>query len=516
MDGERHVRSGRCTREAATWCRIAVSFVLLSGPVGVGMAQSPPPGWVAYHRAGQLLVPHPPGWRVQDRGEGAFIVYLPGPGPDAQALVYVRPQRFTAQRGIADALGLLPREEAELFPGARIQRASVLGPEQLPAPLQGVVGELVFSVGGQPFVGSAFVWGSPAGGALAVISATPSAWQAEAETMRQILQNFRYLPASGASSHPAARAAANAMVTWSDPNEGAFALPVPQGWQVAGGMIRPNAILYKPEVVVTSPDGSIQVRIGDAMIPTYGEPMTVPGSGQMPEGTIGAGGVVGMHYRPGYMFLAQLYLPFRFGAVDDLQVQDLPDLAERAFRLRPPAAPLQGRADAGAVSFTVATPAGPRRAWFLVVTRLEAAPGLNAAWYIGLADIMGYVCAPAQEMQARAVLGEMARGFRWNPRWLESQFRSDARTAHSVQQYNQEMGEIYAGIAAGRAAGMAAAQEPLTRTPLGIVELHDDTGQTIRVQQNGSQYYYLENDTGEVFATDAADLPPFDYTQLFR
>lgn len=308
-----------------------------------------------------------------------------------------------------------------------------------------------------------------------------------------------------------------AMVQWTDPNEGAFVVPVPRDWAVAGGMIRPNPFVYKPEVVVTSPDGSIQVRMGDAMIPNYTEPITVPGMGQMPEGNIGIGQLVEMHYRPGHLFLAQLYLPFRFGAVANLQAQDLPALAERAFRLRPPAPPLQGRADAGAVSFSLQTPTGPRRAWFMVVTRLEAAPGLNSTWYIGLADILGYVCAPGQEMQARAVLAEMARGFRWAPRWLQSQFRADARIAQSVQQYNQEMNDIYAGMAAGRAAGMAAAQEPQTRTPLGVIELRNaETGQTIRVQQTGSQDYWQVNNTGEVIGTDRADLPPLDYTHLFQ
>lgn len=498
---------------SASWLCLLSLRALLFLYCGVGLAQSPPPGWVAFHRPGQLFVPHPPGWRVQDRGAGAFVVYLPGSGSSAQALVYVKPQRFTAQRGIADALGLLPREEATLLPAASIQRASVLGPGKLPEPLRGVVGELAFKVGGQPFVGSAIVWGSATSGALVVISATQAAWKAQAGTMVQILQNFRYLPATGRRSQPPAPMP---MVPWTDPNEGAFTVPVPRGWQVAGGMIRPNPFLYKPEVVVASPDGSIQVRIGDALVPNYTEPITVPGMGQMPEGDIGPGQMVGMHYRPGAMFLMQLYLPFRFGAVANLQVQDLPALAERSFRLRPPAPPMQGRADAGAVSFSLQTPAGPRQAWFLVVTRLEAAPGLNSLWYVGLADLLGYVCEPGHEMQARAVLAEMVRGFQWNPRWLQSQYQADARISQSVQQYNREMSDIYAGMAASRATGMAAAQEPLTRTPLGVIEMRDDTGQTIRVQQNGSQYYYLMNNTGEVFGTDQTNLPSFDYRQLFQ
>jgi hypothetical protein len=306
-------------------------------------------------------------------------------------------------------------------------------------------------------------------------------------------------------------------VPWTDPNEGAFMVPVPSGWGVAGGMIRPNPFVYKPEVVVTSPDGAIQVRLGDALVPNYTQPITVPGVGVFREGGINQTQMVEMNYRPGQTFLTQLYLPFRFGAVANLQAQDLPELAARAYQLHPPAPPMQGRADAGAVSFSLQTPAGPRRAWFVVITRLEAAPGLNYAWYIRFADLFGYVCAPGLEPQARDVLASMARGFQWNPRWLQSQYQADAAIAHGVVRYNQEMGEIYAGIAAGRAAGMAAAQEPLTRLPLGVIELQNaETGQTVRVQQNGSQDYWQVNATGEVVGTDRGALPPLDYTQLFQ
>ncbi len=498
--------------------RLGLCCLALFAFVAPAAAQTPPPGWVAHHRPGHWLVLHPPGWQVQDHGSGAFVVYLPGPAAGVQALVYVKPQRFSSQRGMADVMGMLRQDEAALFPQASIGRARLLGPERLPPPLQGVTGELSYSVGGQAFVGAALVWGNKVSGSLAVISATPAAWRAQAGDMLQILQNYRYLPTPGTRQPGAAPQAPMAMVDWRDPNEGAFALPVPRGWQVAGGMVRPNPFFYKPEVVVASPDGSIQVRLGDAAVPNYTEPITVPGMGQMPEGGRGISQMVEMHYRPGHRFLTELYLPYRFGAaVSNLQAQDLPAVAERAYRLRPPAPPLQGRADAGAVSFSLHTPAGTRQAWFLVVTRLEAAPGLNAAWYIGLADIMGYVCMPGQEGQARAVLAEMVRGWRWDTRWLQSQFSADARIARSVQQYNQEMNEIYAGMAAGRAAGMAAAQEPQTRTPLGVIELRNaETGQTFLVQQTGSQDYYHVHATGEVIGSDRPNLPPIDYTRLFQ
>mgnify|MGYP001765635919 CR=1 FL=1 len=87
------------------------------------VAQALPAGWVADRApGGSLYVPHPPGWVVQERDAGAFIVYRAGAGPVAEALVYVKPQRFGANRNAADVLGLLPREEVALFPEARVLR----------------------------------------------------------------------------------------------------------------------------------------------------------------------------------------------------------------------------------------------------------------------------------------------------------------------------------------------------------------------------------------------------------
>ena len=220
-------------------------------------AQALAPTWVADRTAaGSLYVPHPPGWVVQERNAGAFIVYRPGTGPVAEALVYVRPQRFGAGRNAADVLGLLPREEADLFPGARVLRG-----DAVPPPRTGVQGEFTFTLQGRAFRGVAVVLHTGATGALYVMSASAAAWPQQALTMAQILSAFRYLsPEGAAGASPAA--AVSAMQPWRDPNEGAFTLPVPRGWQVQGGMMRPNPIEYRPEVVLVSRRWRHPVAIG--------------------------------------------------------------------------------------------------------------------------------------------------------------------------------------------------------------------------------------------------------------
>ena len=50
-----------------------------------------PQGWTVFRSQNGLIVPHPLGWNVQERGDGGFVVYRPGPGGGAIAVVYVQP-----------------------------------------------------------------------------------------------------------------------------------------------------------------------------------------------------------------------------------------------------------------------------------------------------------------------------------------------------------------------------------------------------------------------------------------
>ena len=70
------------------------------------------------------------------------------------------------------------------------------------------------------------------------------------------------------------RAAAQ-QVSWQtvrDNREQAFSLEVPRGWKTYGGLFRFSLIDARPFVDMTSPDGKVNVRIGDASVPPYSTP----------------------------------------------------------------------------------------------------------------------------------------------------------------------------------------------------------------------------------------------------
>lgn len=475
----------------------------LAGPAAL------PAGWTAYHRERALFVPHPADWRVQERGEGAFMAFLPGGGPAAQALVYVRPQRFGPDRNAADALGRLERDEAALFPRLRIVNRAALE-----APHAGVRGELRFMVQDQPYVGVAVVVQRGDSGMLYVAGARESVWPAQREAMAQMLRGFRYLPVR-MDGAPAAGVDLQ-WVRWRDPAEAAFTVPVPRGWHVQGGLQRPNVLAWQPEVVVTSPDGAASVRMGDGRLELFAVPYALPMVGSLPPGTKPsfAGGEFS-DYLPGARFLAEYYVPRRFGPVAGLQGADLPDLGRQAFGLQPPPAPMQGRADAGIVRFELGPPGDRRIAQYVATTHLILPPpgisGGSGNWYVGL--LHGYVCRPEREALAQAVLAGMASGFRWDVDWFARQLQIDVGNAKVTVAGIEDLNRISADTNRRHAAGMDAAQRPLVQAARGVTEVRDAAGKTYQVPVSGHQNYYLVERTGQIVATDA-DLPPYEFREL--
>lgn len=70
--------------------------------------------------------------------------------------------------------------------------------------------------------------------------------------------------AAVALAAPAALAQdAKKLAVWTEPNEKAYSLVIPEGWTVRGGLSRPNPLAFVTPTEITSPDKRIIVRITD-------------------------------------------------------------------------------------------------------------------------------------------------------------------------------------------------------------------------------------------------------------
>jgi hypothetical protein len=311
---------------------------------------------------------------------------------------------------------------------------------------------------------------------------------------------------SAAGAQPArATAPALAWTTFQDPFEKSFTVDVPQGWTARGGLFRMGYSDERPMVDVTSPDGRINVRLGDLSIPVF----TVPSQNHMREGEVydlGAQAqLVVARYRTGPEFAA-LYARGRFaqscrkpaadtGNVDFVVPDYLPQDA-------PPAETSTGqiayRCASGSIAFA-----------FARTSKVGA-----ALW--GAATLGSFVAPPDQVAAARAVLLRCAQSFKLSPEWLAYQKKMDAyaldyqrarqqqrreEIGRQVQQFESQMAAMRSQVDSFRQhqAAQSAQVEGFTQALRGVTPTLDPmTGETREVWTGPASSYWSNSAGGVV------------------
>jgi hypothetical protein len=442
-----------------------------------------------------LAVRHPDGWRVEDRGRGAFRIS----GPDrTNALVVVQP--------IENMLGTsveVVQTVGRLLPDA-LPNPTVSSPRSLPENSNVAHAGIRYVRAGHRCVGS--VLGIKAGsrGMLYAISSEESAWPLVAPAMKQMLKSFHYTGSNMPAQLPR-------MVEWVEPTERAFSLPVPAGWPVEGGLKRVTALDLRSEVRAQSPDGSIYLQIGDLNLP----PMVLPSRKYLAftqEGNWtslqGVQPVFILRYFPGVHYLTDYYLPQRLGAFQPVQRRDLSDMAQLlAAQWRAMGVPV--RVDAGEVVCSVSTNSGPRKAYWTAQTKLTAGlPGMDADegnWQVDF--LAGYLCAPEVEPLAQALLGQMITGQRFNLQWVQAEQQLQARVGQIITQGNAAINDMIARHQHERVQIMDRAYGHLTRSIRGETLVRDPSTGAEGVVSNQGNFYWKVRGTNEAIASDSPAPP---------
>jgi len=313
-------------------------------------------------------------------------------------------------------------------------------------------------------------------------------------------------PASGTGQ--AAEPAQGASVSWTqfqDPFEKAFTVDVPQGWTVKGGLFRLGYSDERTMVDLASPDGSIEIRLGDVAIPSY----VAPGPNH-PEGSIydlGAQAqMVVARYRTGPQF-AVLYSHARFGKLCQNPQTDT-TLAALTVPDYVPAAPGTGTASAGQIAYRCDTTAGPR----LVFAYAKTIP-VGQLWQV--AALVSFVAPPDQAGTAQSLAQHCAQSFRLNPAWMQYQQQMDAagmqyqqmrqqqrraQIAAQVQQFEAQMEAMRDQVNAFEAhqAQQAAQVRGFTNALVGLTPTLDPLTGQYREVWTGQYSNYWVNGMGQV------------------
>jgi hypothetical protein len=464
-----------------------------------------PPGWTVFRGTSGLMVLHPKGWKIQDQGKGSFLAYRPVPDGGATAMVLVEPilKIEGHATGVVEGIGQI---HPDLFPGVR-----VAGTRRVSKDPDVATAVMAYAQGGKPFRGLVMCFKHHQRGVLYAMASTAATWAYDEPTMRRILLGFFY---SDSSSPPKAKGGKRLqlpkLVSWRDPLEGAFTCPVPNGWKVEGGLKRFTALDVRPELLVTSPDNTILIRIGDAFIP----PMVLPsqmtqsygfyeGSWYSPDGL---NKQLVMRYFAGTDFLTALYLPQRVGEIRNVQARGFPGLSQQAQMLWNQAG-IAARVDTGEITFEAETEAGHRKGYAFVQTVVVPMPGMpdGGNWYV--TKLNGYVSDPKSELLARALLNQMAAGYRSDPNWEIQQARTTGRVAQIMSTTSNQIADMITQTFQDRSAAQDRMFDQTSRAIRGQVLIQDpNTGERFEVNA-GSNYYWRVEGEDRFVGTETSTSP---------
>lgn len=227
-------------------------------------------------------------------------------------------------------------------------------------------------------------------------------------------------------------------VTMRDTQEQAFSADVPRGWKTQGGLLRKGPLDPRGEVDMTSPDGRINMRVGDWGIP----PFTVP-SGQMEqlgftEGKVYAPGhpptaTIVARYRKGVQF-ADVYAQARFAK--SCQVFEAKSL-KPTNPVFSPAREGQTSTTAGEAVFRCVQNGQEKVAYVYAETSLFQMQGV-ANWHA--AYLLSFLAPKDQAGDVYKMVFHSAASFTVNPQWQLRQAQiTQANVAAALKSFHLEM-----------------------------------------------------------------------------
>ena len=211
-------------------------------------------------------------------------------------------------------------------------------------------------------------------------------------------------------------AAGESWETVRDARERAFSIQVPQGWKTYGGLFRFSTIDARMIVDMTSPDGLINLRVGDSTVPPY----RVPGPFLRPGPGVAA-------YASGSVF-ATRYGQARFASMcQGLHLTKSDALAPKYH----PAAAGISHTTAGEAFFSCTRNNAPTSGYVYAETMLMGPGGPGSSWVV---VALGSLMAPAEQAKgAGATLQHSGESLVMNPAWMAMQNQLNNR---AIQQIN--------------------------------------------------------------------------------
>jgi len=213
--------------------------------------------------------------------------------------------------------------------------------------------------------------------------------------------------------------------TFTDPSEHAFTVEVPAGWQVQGSLRRFSTQDVRSEVVARSPDGSMEVFLGDQSVPFFAMPTQMTQWAGLREGSIyqlgyGNNAVIA-RYVPGEAF-AQSWGANRIGraCASPRQIAGAPlPQADQAMDFGYRQGGIQASTKSGEAKFDCSWQGAPGAGYAFATTLAAQSQGGGGIWQAS--SMSGFASRADHAQQAADILAHMNASFQLDPNWAQRQ-----------------------------------------------------------------------------------------------
>ncbi|MFQ5627469.1 MAG: tetratricopeptide repeat protein [bacterium] len=319
----------------------------------------------------------------------------------------------------------------------------------------------------------------------------------------EILSSFRAREGDGGRSDRKSNRPRFQFVRWQDPAEQAVSFEVPRSWSIRGGLVRRTALDYTFAARLNSPDGQIEIFMGDPNMPPFVLPsqmlqMSGMGEGswyQMMDGTR----ALVQRYQTGVQF-AGSYVQQAFGrklsGVQIIQSQDRPDISQYVNQLNQQYGVygVEAGLSTGEVYFQGSGQAGRRQGYAFAGTyliQMQDYTGSSGNWLVQ--HLYGYTAPPERVAEAQSVLRRIIATVQLNPAWARSQGNLTAATVQITTQTSNYISNTISKTWANTQQSQDRSMRKFSNYIRGVEDVIDPaTGQRYQVE-SGSNYYWINN-----------------------
>ena len=353
-------------------------------------------------------------------------------------------------------------------------------------------------------------------GMLYAMGAPASQYTAAQPVLVAVLKSFHYGGggAAGGTTAPAAAAVLPPMTKWREQNEGAFTVPIPQGWKVQGGITRLSNTDVRGGFIVWSPDGASQLQFNDVRL----DKTLVFGRQSMPNAQMGRGWATGP-YQTGLQ-KADWYLRRHWASelgltgIEITSRQDRPDLGAAADRV-PAQMGVKGvQHSFGEISFRASRQGHPVEGRLLGMTRMMWSPNRDLMGGNFDTEIKGCLGPVGSAATLAKIGGYMEGHTEYNYQWVAANRQAAAADVKRTMDQMRASAEMQQKSFWERMAASDRRAESVNDVLGGRVRLSDGNGNRYEAK-SGSNYYFYDEPAGRtvgmnIYPSPAVDLRPLE------